>query len=113
MNLKNNTVLGKISFGISLLILVSFLELTFHDVIFPIDIDNPTTTISIYHQYQDIIFMLVGLLSVVNFVLGITTLFQKKSNKKLAIVTIIISLPLTLPCIIAYIKGLMIRFGIL
>lgn len=113
MNFKNNTILEKISFGISILILLCTLEVTFHDIIFPLDFDNPSSSISFYDQYQNLITILLMLIALVNFILGIITLFQKGSNKKLAVTTIIICTPLALPCIIGYTEGIMMRLGIL
>lgn len=110
MNIKNNTVLGKISLVILVLTLFCIIETTFHYIIFPIDFDNPNSTISIINQYGYIGFMCKILLCWINFILGIITLFQKKSNKKIAIIALIISLPTILTGITAFVQGLIIGF---
>ena len=52
LNFKSNITLGKITFSISLLILVYMIGTTFYDVFYPLD--NPNSKILIVDDEKDI-----------------------------------------------------------
>nr|AXB84830.1 hypothetical protein DRB99_07565 [Clostridium butyricum] len=117
MNFKSNTTLGKVTFYISLFILANIIVSMCLDFLYPFD--NPNSRILIIYQYLEYLrpysnFFIVcfGFLACINFILGIITLFQKNSNKKFSIISLIICTPLALPCIIGAAKIIVIRFGI-
>lgn len=117
MNFKSNTTLGKVTFYISLFILANIIVSMCLDFLYPFD--NPNSRILIVYKYFEYLrpysnFFIIcfGFLACINFILGIITLFQKNSNKKFSIISLIICTPLALPCIIGAVKIIVIRFGI-
>ena len=117
MNFKDNTTLGKITLGISLLILVYMIGITVSDfIIGPIYFDNPNSKILILDQYlrrySKIFLLCIGDLACINFVLGIIALSNKNSNKKLTIISLIICSPFIIAFIIGNLQGFMIISGI-
>ena len=114
LNFKSNITLGKITFSISLLILVYMIGTTFYDVFYPLD--NPNSKILIVDQYlrpySKIFLICIGYLACFNSVIGIVALFDKSSNKKLTIISLIISSPFLIAFIIGNIQGFMIISGL-
>lgn len=111
MNFKSNTTLGKITFYISLFILAYIIVTTCIDFWCLSDNRNPKILIAYGYlmQYSKNFIIFIGLLAFFNFILAIITLFQKASNKKFSIISLIICSPFALSVIMGYLQGLMIR----
>ena len=89
----------------------------FLDFCYPFD--NPNSKILIVYEYlrhlrpySKIFLMCIGYLACINSILGIVALFDKNSNKKLTIISLIICSPFLIAFIIGNIQGLMIISGI-
>lgn len=119
MKFKNNTKLGKISFCIAMFIVFYIIGTIILDFAYPINFDgtysvtadNIRSIYALLDQYKVVATVCILFLALVDFVLGIITLFQKASNKKLSVITLIISSPFALVCIVGNVQGLMIRFS--
>lgn len=119
MRFKDNTKLGKICFCIAMFILLYIFMGILRDLFFPLNFydsysaqaNNSHSIFSFLDQNRVTILITITNLSIVNFILGIITLFQKGSNKKLAVISLLICSPSALACIVGTVNGLMIRFG--